>query len=245
VSRRRKPPAAARLRPFWLLTLALIVALGAAAYAAVMLPVFLPRTIAAKGNHVVAASDVVARAAIDPRRNMWLQDSVAIEKRVEVIPYVATVHLERAWPDVETVVVTERVPYATITAAGTTLVVDHDLRVLAASLDAPALPAFGALLSSPVEPGAFLVDASVKALRDDLDALVDAHLTVRSLGHDKYGDLVVTLRNGVRVLFGDEEDLAKKIPLVNPILSQVGRAGRPISAIDLRAPGTPVVVYQK
>jgi cell division protein FtsQ len=225
--------------------LALIAVLGAGAYGAMMVPVFLPRTILAKGTHVVAASDVVARAAIDPRKNMWLQDSKAIEKRVEAIPYVATVRLERAWPDVETVVITERAPYATVTTAGATLLVDHDLRVLERTPTTAALPLLSAPLQGPLEPGTFLAGADVKALRDDLDALVDARLIARLLEHDKYGDLVVVLHSGVRVLFGDESDLAKKIPLVNPILSQVGRAGRPIAAIDLRAIGTPVVVYKK
>ncbi|MBV8148438.1 MAG: hypothetical protein JO092_05045, partial [Candidatus Eremiobacteraeota bacterium] len=45
-------------------------------------------------------------------------------------------------------------------------------------------------------------------------------------------------------LFGDDADLTKKAALVNPILAQVDRGRRRISALDLRAPGTPVVVYK-
>jgi len=48
---------------------------------------------------------------------------------------------------------------------------------------------------------------------------------------------------GVQLLLGDDEDLARKIALIGPILSQT--AGRRIAAIDLRAPGTPVVVYRR
>jgi hypothetical protein len=44
-------------------------------------------------------------------------------------------------------------------------------------------------------------------------------------------------------MFGDDADLAKKIPLVQPILTQTAH-GRPIRAIDLRAIGTPVIVYK-
>jgi cell division septal protein FtsQ len=209
------------------------------------LPMFLPKTIVAKGTVMVAASDVIARAAIDPRKNMWLQNTAAIERRVAAIPYVATVHLERAWSGIETIVVTERAPYASVVGPETSLLVDRDLRVLANPADPTTLPELRATVAGPQNAGAFLSDQGVKALRDNLDELDDAHLLVRSLEHDKYGDLVVVLRNGVRVLFGDESDVAKKIPLVNPILSQVGRAGRPIATIDLRAVGTPVVVYKK
>ena len=235
--RRRKPAATARIYVrFWFLAVALLVALGVGGFAVSLLPVFLPRTIVAKGTHVVAASDVVAHAAIDPRKDMWLQNSAAIEKRVEAIPYVATVHLDRAWSGVETIVVTERVPYASVVSRGSTLLVDHDLRVLANPADPAMLPALRVAVAGPQAAGVSHSAGGVKALRDDLDALADARLLVRSLEHDKYGDLVVLLRNGVRVLFGEETDLAKKIPLVNPILRQVGRAGRSIATIDLRLP---------
>jgi cell division septal protein FtsQ len=88
-------------------------------------------------------------------------------------------------------------------------------------------------------------EPAIIELRNDEEALVNARLGVSSLEHDKFGDLVVTLHDGIRVLFGDGSDLAQKIPLVEPILTQVGRAGRPIAAIDLRAPKTPVVEYKK
>jgi cell division septal protein FtsQ len=242
-TKRSQPKAGARLRPFWLLMLALVLALGAGAFWALSLPIFRPKTLAVSGNDVVPSSAVLDRAAIDPRQNMWLQDSAAIEKRVEGIPYVNTVHLERAI-GAETIVVTERVPYAIAGETKRRWLVDRTLRVLEPAPPDSMLPWLRApILDSPAA-GAFLTDAGLPALRDDNDALAAAKLAVASLEHDRYGDLVVVLRNGVRVLFGDEAELAKKIPLVQPILDQVGRAGRPIAAIDLRAETTPIVVYK-
>ena len=47
---------------------------------------------------------------------------------------------------------------------------------------------------------------------------------------------------GVQLLLGDDEDLTRKIALIGPILSQTAK--KKITAIDLRAPATPVVVYR-
>jgi cell division septal protein FtsQ len=243
--RRRKPAATARLRPFWLLIVALVLLVGAGAYVVLTLPVFRPREILARGTSVVSPGDVVRRAAIDRGQNMWLQNSSAIVKRVEEIPYVAGAHIERTWPGIETIVVVERTPYAIVPSTGGALLVDRDLRVLGPAPDGARLPQLRANDIEGADAGTFLSDPGLLSLRDDNQALLDARITARALEHDKYGDLVATLADGVRVLFGDDGDLQKKIPLVNPILNQVGRAGRPIAAIDLRAADTPVVIYKK
>jgi cell division septal protein FtsQ len=126
------------------------------------------------------------------------------------------------------------------------MIVDRDLRVLHTPDSAfDALPAFVVKQLPMPHLGVTLDQPDLIALRNDEDALANAHLAISNLEHDKFGDLVVTLHNGIRVLFGDESDLAKKIPLVDPILTQVGREGRPIAAIDLRAIKTPVVEYKK
>lgn len=242
--RRRKPAAAHRLRPFWLLIVATAVVLGAAVYALLTLPIFRPREILARGTSVVPPAEVVQRAAIDEHQNMWLQDSGAIVRRVEAIPYVGSVRIERAWPGIETIVVTERTPYAIVPSRSEPLLVDRDLRVLSAAPVDARLPELRAAVVAPVDAGTFLTDPRLRALRDDNEALLDARIAARTLEHDKYGDLVATLDGGIRVLFGEENDLQEKIPLVRPILNQVGKAGRPIAAIDLRAPGTPVVLYK-
>jgi DNA-binding transcriptional regulator YdaS (Cro superfamily) len=45
-------------------------------------------------------------------------------------------------------------------------------------------------------------------------------------------------------LLGPQSDLAQKLTLVDAILAQVVHGQRRIAAIDVRAPGTPVVVYR-
>lgn len=245
IPRRRKKTAAARLRPFWFLVVLLFALAALGAYFLVTWPALRPHTIVVEGNHVVEKNAILDAARIDLQTNAWLQNTHAMNQRVEAIPYIDAASIHRLPPATFVIVVTERVPFARLMTAGGTVIVDRDLRVLQdAQPSFDALPLLVAKTMPSQHPGTIVTQPELLALRDDEEALVNAHLAASSLEHDKFGDLVVTLHDGVRVLFGDESDLAKKIPLVDPILTQVGKAGRPISAIDLRAPGTPVVVYK-
>jgi hypothetical protein len=82
-------------------------------------------------------------------------------------------------------------------------------------------------------------------LQSDFERLIVRGIVARAVAFDKYGELVATLRNGITVQFGDDADLEKKAPLVDPILSQIAAGRRPVKSLDLRAPSTPVVVYRK
>ncbi len=209
-------------------------------------PALRPHAVLVEGNRIVPKSAILAAARVNPHTNMWLQDTRAMARRIEAIPYIETAAVHRRPPATLAIRVSERVPFARLIAGGGTVIVDRDLRVLQnaeASFD--ALPAFVVRTLQAPAAGTTLSDSPLVALRNDEEALAIAHLAASRLEHDKFGDLTVTLDNGVRVLFGDENELGKKLALVEPILTQVGKAGRPIAAIDLRAPNTPVVVYKK
>jgi cell division protein FtsQ len=244
--RRRRKTAAARLRPFWFLVLLGVAVAAAFGYFLVTWPALRPHTIVVEGNRIVSKDDVLKAAAIDLRSNVWLQNTHAMTGRIDAIPYVETASVHREVPANVRISITERRPFALLKTVGGTYVLDRDLRVLQADDGSfSLLPVFVEEDVPQPRVGSTLKEPALLALRDDEEALLDAQLGATSLTHDKYGDLVVVLRDGVRVLFGDESELQKTIPLVEPILTQVGRAGRPISTIDLRAPSTPVVVYKK
>lgn len=246
IPRRRKKTAVARLRPFWFLVLLLFVVATLGAYFLVTWPALRPHAVVVEGNRLVPKVAILDAARIDANTNVWLQNTHAMTKRIEAIPYVDTASVHRRPPAAFVIGVTERVPFARLVTADGVVIVDRNLRVLQdAQASFGALPAIVDQAGSEPRPGTSVSKAQIIALRDDEEALANAHLAASSLEHDKFGDLVVTLHDGVRVLFGDESDLGKKTPLVEPILTQVGKSGRPISAIDLRAPNTPVVIYKK
>jgi cell division protein FtsQ len=239
--RRAKSSAAARLRPFWILfVLALIVVAAGLAFA-VTWPGFDPKVIAVHGNRVVSRDQIVARARISMRVNMWLQNMTAAAARIDEIPYVKSAAIYRFPPGTVDVWITERTPFAIVRSGTERALVDRDLRVLGAA--AGTHPSFTIEPGADLTPGTFLTGTQATALRDDYQALVAAHVIPTALSRDRFGGVVATLRGGVRVLLGDNTDLSGKIAMIDPILSQVARP-RQVAEIDLRAPRAPVVVYR-
>ncbi|MBV8148164.1 MAG: FtsQ-type POTRA domain-containing protein [Candidatus Eremiobacteraeota bacterium] len=243
-ARRARFSPARRLRPFWIV---IVASLGAGATLvgfAVSWAGFDPRTIAVSGNRLVSRAEIVDRADISPRINMWLQDPRAIAHRIEAIPDVESVSVRRIPPTTIELSVIERKPFAVVSSGAGDVLVDRDLRVLSEPPPNDDLPVMRFQPRASVAPGTFLGEPRLVALREDYDALVSAHVIPRELRFDHFGGLIVSLAGGLSVLFGDDADLAKKAALVNPILAQVDRDRRRISTLDLRAPSTPVVVYK-
>lgn len=247
IAARRKPSLAARLRPFWILGL-LVAALAAwGGYALATAPWF---RVARIGVDVpvrgpVRAADVRAAAAIPAGANVWLLRPSAIAHRIEAIPYVDRASVHRGQfphPFVE-LGVTVRRPNACVRAGGGEVTIDATSRVLqkgCALHGVARIDAGGATLAAP---GGTLADPDVARLVGDAKQLAEANVAVRSLGRDRWGGLEAVDAAGVILRFGDDADLAKKAGLVAPVRSGIGRK-RPIRAIDLRAPATPIVEFR-
>jgi cell division protein FtsQ len=243
-SRRRKRSAARRLRPFWIPLSLIGILVVAGVTFAVLWPGFDPQHVVASGNRVVPASDIVRAARVNMRVNMWLQNGRAIARRVEAIPYVETAHVHRFPPATVVISVTERTPFAVVISDGQSMLVDRHLRVLAPQYDATALPQLTLPPGVGLDPGTFVARKDASTLAADYDAMIAGHVVPIELHYDKFGGLVATVRGGIEILLGDDGDLSKKLPLVDPILAQVVRKERKVRQVDLRAPNTPVVVYR-
>jgi cell division protein FtsQ len=244
--KRRRPSAVQRLQPFWFLLVVIAAALGVGATYLTSWSALYPHTVVVQGNRVVPRALILDRARIDLSKNMWLQDTASMVARIEAIPYIDNASVHRRPPDSMQIVVTERTPYAFVDAGGSRVTVDHDLRVLQRSQPpalASSLPVLEAQGASLPAPGTFLNGGNLQALRGIADMMLAAHLEPKLLWLDRYNDATVILRNGIRVLLGDEQGMAQKIALIGPIFVQVDRGKRRVVAIDLRALTTPVVVY--
>jgi cell division protein FtsQ len=207
-------------------------------------PGFDPKTVAVTGNELVARSEILDRAAVASDQSMWFQSLGAMRARIETIPYIATATVRRLPPGSIVIVVSERSPFAVVRSGDDAAVVDRDLRVLQAATGEEKLPVFSVEPGLTLTPGEFLTRSGIVTLRNDYEAMIAAHVSPRRLELDRFGGLVATVRGGIRVLLGDENDFAKKLALVDPILSQVVSNQRQVAAIDLRAPAAPVIVYR-
>ncbi len=239
--RRSKRSFAARVRIVWVLVLMGLVALAALAYALLTAPQLRVRTIDVRIDGTrVSRADVLARARIAAGENIWLIGARAAASRIDAIPYVNDAAVQRSLPATVVVTVTERSPLACVNAR-VPFTIDATVRVLQRGCARPdlvriELPALG----SPV-PGATLEDPSLAELVRDAATLSAAGLAVQAVGRDAFGGLIATESTGVRLLFGDDADLAAKAALVGPIRQA---AKRPLRTVDLRSPTTPVVSYR-
>lgn len=241
--RRTKKSAAARVRPFWILIVIVLVAAAAGGYYAAGWQGFRLKRVVVEGAVVVPRAEIISRAAIDGRRNLWLQPMSAAADRIKAIPYVDDVRIRRSLPATVSIFVSERKPFALVGSGGERLIIDRRLRVLQFADRDPALPVL-AVRMPPVKPGQVVGDERLRTLARDVETLERAHLAARDLSYDRLGDLLVRLYDGVLVKFGDDSTLQAKASLVEPILSQTQREGKRVRAIDLRAPRTPVVVFR-
>lgn len=233
--KRRRATPAQRLRPFWFLIAIVVALLVVGGYLFSLSHAFYPRTIDVSGNRMVSKDAILAAAQVELNRNIWLQNTAAMTQRIEAIPYIDTAAVHRHMPGTISIDVKERTPFAVLDTGGTRELVDHTMRVLGAA--EPDDATFPVLIAKNQQ--------DARALAVALEAAMIAHLDPASLDFDKYGDVEMTLRGGVRVYFGDLSTVAQKVTLVQPILAKVERGSRKVAALDLRAMTTPVVVYAK
>ncbi|MGA2758925.1 MAG: FtsQ-type POTRA domain-containing protein [Candidatus Cybelea sp.] len=205
---------------------------------------FDPRQVAVTGNRRVTSGEILRAADIPVNRSIWLDDTKAIAARIRAIPFVGTVSIHRLPPASFTIAVSERVPFAVVTSDDQSVVVDRALRVLCPATGNETLPAFVLALHRSLAPGTFVTARDAFVLRDVYATMASNGLTPTALTFDRYGDVVASISGGPRLLLGEPNDLARKVRLINAILAQVVRRQLSVSAVDVRAPATPVVVYR-
>ena len=245
-ARRRKTTVVSRVKPFWIFAIVLfgLTAWGGARLAqsewfrvtrvSIDVPLASP----------VSRDAVRAAAGISRDTNIWLIDTRALARRIESIPYVDRAEIHRGQfpkPFVE-LAITVRRPSACVRAGGRDVTIDASARVLQSGCAGAALPRIDAGKAVVPAPGGGIADPEVGRLLADARTLADANVAVRRLGRDRWGGLEAVDATGVVLEFGTDDDLTKKAVLVEPV--RKGVANRSIRAIDLRAPGTPIVEFR-
>ena len=243
-SKRVKRSAAARIRPFWIMfALAGILSVAAGAFFT-MWSGFDPSHVAVTGNRRVSSSEILRVADIPANRSIWLDNTKAIAARIRTIPYVGKASIHRLPPASLTIAVSERVPFAILTSEGRSVVVDRELRVLSPAAGDELLPAFVLTLHGSLAPGTFVTARDASVLRDVYTTMASYGLPPAMLAFDRYGDVIAEVSGTPRLLLGQPDDIGRKVRLITAILAQVVHRQESVSAIDVRAPATPVVVYR-
>lgn len=235
-----------RIRTFWVLGIVLVAALAYGTYRLVAWPGFRLERLEVRGERVTPRDEIVRRAGIDPRANVWLVDFAAVRRRIEALPYVRTAKLRHVARAAIAIDIVEREADGCLEGtAGKRVLIDADRRVLAENCDARPFPAFRVTSVVPPALAAFVHDEELARLQADAHTLQAAGVAYQTLRHDRYGELDVTLSNGVTVRFGDETALELKARLVDPVLRSVAGQQRQVASVDLRAPAAPVVQFRE
>jgi cell division septal protein FtsQ len=241
---RRKRSAMARMRPFWMPIGFCTALVAAGLVTAATWSGFNPKRVAVSGNDRVSSGEILARAQIAPHISIWLQNTGAIRRRIEAIPYIATVRITRAPPDAIRIAVTERMPFALVRSGYDEAVVDRALRVLEDAAGAAPGPVFVLKPGIALTPGSYVVTGDALEMRQAYEEMSAIQIVPVEFDRDRYGGLIVTLHGGLRLLLGASTDLKQKLTLAQAILTQAVGSRRSVAAIDLRAPSAPVLVYR-
>jgi len=216
--------------------------------------------VSVNGNRRTPAADVIAAAGFEPGANVWLLDVAAAQNRIADLPWVDSATVHRLWPNRVWVSVVERVPVARVwisTVSGEEpfaglALVDATGRVLAfgSAQGAAAGAASQALplmridpLPSPLRIGAPIPGDVFGQAYDALVQLRSLGLRVSEIDVGPVTGFTVTSDDGLRVILGTEDDLARKVTLFKAIVPKIA-APQNVVYVDLRSVRAPTVLYR-
>lgn len=223
------------------LTVLVLLVLAAAGYAVERSPLVALSEVQVRGTERLAVDTVVDAADLPIGTSTLRLDLRGAEARVEALPMVRTARASRVDPLTVRIEVEERRPVLVAAVGTRRVLLDAEGVVVAEgtldgapTLELPpggSLPALGDdVTSRPALAAAFRVQRSLPP------ALARRVPRVASTAADEV-DLV--LDNGVLVRFGRADRLDEKVRALEALLSDVRDV--PMTAIDVRAPATPVV----
>lgn len=206
------------------------IVLFALAIGSTFTPLFAARHIRVEGNRTLSPSEVSALAGVRDGTNVFHLDTAATEDALEADPWVASAEVERDLPATVILRVIERTPVA---VAGATVVAADGTALPGAS--ARGLPDIG-VLAGELDPaertaGAGVVGAMAPVVRD----------RVGSVLVEPDGDLVLILRDGATVRYGQPQEAIAKAEALRAVLRWAGEHDVAIASADVSVPNAPTL----
>lgn len=183
------------------------------------------RQIVIEGETSLRDRDVRARVTVPEGTPLARVDAAGVAASVRRLPQVATARVDRRWPHVLAVVVTERVPLAVVSSGPSYAVVDREGVVLHSASRAPEGYPMVLADGSAQQAALTTLDSLPPALRAD----------VRRLSARTPENITLELAGSRRVRWGSSEGSAQKSAVLATLLRSVPRA----QVYDVTAPGAP------
>jgi cell division protein FtsQ len=199
-------------------------------------PVFDMHSLKVEGGRHLSASQVRELSGLGERSNVLWLDAGAVESRLEQDPWVREAVVKRRLPSGITIHITERAavavvgkdPAMVVAVDGTVLgVAPSSIRLPMVEMDAPL--AIGERIT--VGPELAAVGALPGSLRP----------RVKAMARDAAGALILLMRSGMTVFYGDASDPQAKAIALRAVLAWAERHGVHPTYVDVRAPAAPAL----
>jgi cell division protein FtsQ len=198
------------------------------------------RTVKVTGTTRFTTDRIARMAALEPSTNVLRLPAGEVEARLERNPWILDARVSRDLPSTITVAIRERVAVA-VTDGASPMAIAADGTVLGQAPRSLRVPSVTAPGDTVLAPGrrlrGLLPQLSVSgALPAVVRAVVD-HITLGSPA-----SMVLTLRDGVTVYFGDASQAAAKGRSLAAILAWATRNHVEAQYVDVRSPSAPALL---
>jgi len=217
---------------------------------------FAVQIVAIEGLGHTTSDEVVNAAALAPGQNAWLINRAVIARRIEALPWVDQAALRVSWPNHLVIWISERRPVARVALSAQAAAdavpryaaIDESQRVLAVSEGQNDFGQLPVLVVTP--PPAGDTAAGRELDRREVGQALDAYrrisaldLTVSEVAIAPSTGISATADRNLRVLFGEDEDLAEKAQLFHSIVAKISTPSR-VAYIDVRSVHAPTILYR-
>ena len=195
------------------------------------------------GLHHLTLEEIEERLGFEPGDPLLSLDQSATQRRIEALPRVQSVSVERSWSGVVVVEIIEHRPTALVMSEPEQwALIASDGRVLSYGLMSPPdLPRISGIRAAGV-PGSYLSSDSsalLSLLRTMPPGLLERFTSLRR--DPATGDLSGTLNSNQEVIFGDDEQLPAKVVALSALLGYLEEEMRTDRVLDVSVPERPVV----
>lgn len=234
------------------LVVAAVVAIAFGAVKLAMDPAFQLGSVSVVGFDRESEEAVRSAAALPIGSNVWFLDTAGAAERIEALPWVRRARVDRQWPNLVTISVTERVPAARVmlpaAGGGQYAVVDDGLRVLAVEGDDERDAALPVLLVQPLPsgmdaPGSDVASAQLAQALDASKRLARLGVRITEIESRPATGIGFTTAAHLRVLFGSTADFERKVELLGAIVKRIAHPEE-VAYVDLRSAAAPTVQYR-
>lgn len=225
-----------------LIGLASVAAVALLIYVAFWSPLLRVRSIDVVGARHTSEIDVKNASGLSAADNLLTLSISGVEKRIEELPWVKSVRVERRLPGTVRVRIEERRPALVLSLGSARWTIDVSGRVLEAGVVDKGLPAIGGMEISRIAPGVVIDEARALAALEVWRSL-DRNLKedVAGIFAPTLERITLSLDNGTLVRYGAAEMLPAKKRVLKALLARLRAEGRTAAYLDVRVPTSPAV----